>query len=61
MPQPGKYHLSPSWALDQLPGDQGEPFRVLLEHGSQEIEGYSPQGLDPQQPHPNPNPDETID
>jgi len=51
MPQPGKYHLSPAWALDQLPGDQGEPFRVLLEHGSLEIEVYAVQGHDPQTPH----------
>ena len=44
-------HLSPAWAKQQLPGDQGEAYRLLFEHGSLEVEVYSPQGTDPQQPH----------
>jgi hypothetical protein len=39
---PGKHHLDPEWALQQLPGDEGEAWRVLFEHGSLEIEVYAP-------------------
>jgi mannose-6-phosphate isomerase-like protein (cupin superfamily) len=50
MAPPG-HHFQPEWALDQLPGDQGEAWRVLFEHGSLELEIYAPRGHDPQQPH----------
>lgn len=49
--KPGKHHLSADWALDQLPGENKEAWRVLFEHGSLEIEVYAPEGHDPQQPH----------
>ena len=46
-----KHHLDPQWARQQLPGDNGEAWRVLFEHGSLEVEIYAPRGRDPQQPH----------
>ena len=49
--QPGKHHLNPEWALDQLPGENGEAWRTLLEHGTLRVEIYAPRGHDPQQPH----------
>ena len=49
--KPGKHHLTTDWALDQLPGENEETWRVLFEHGSLEIEVYAPEGHDPQQPH----------
>lgn len=49
--EPDKHHLSPGWALKQLPGEKGADWRVLFEHGSLEIEVYAPQGTDPQKPH----------
>ncbi len=45
------YHLQAPQAVQQLPGDQGEAWRVLLQHGSLEVEVYAPRGSDPQQPH----------
>lgn len=45
------HHFRPEWALDQLPGEQGEAWRVLFEHGSLELEIYAPRGHDPQEPH----------
>lgn len=45
------YHFTPEWAKQQLPGDHGEAWRVLFEHGSLEVEIYAPRGKDPQQPH----------
>jgi len=49
--RPAEHHLSPDWARQQLPGDQGEAYRLLFGHGSLEVEVYSPQDSDPQQPH----------
>ena len=49
--QPGKHHLNPEWALDQLPGENGEAWRTLFEHGTLRVEIYAPRGHDPQQPH----------
>ena len=49
--RPHQHHMSPDWALDQLPGEQGEAYRLLFEHGSLEVEVYAPRGTDPQQPH----------
>lgn len=49
--KPGKHHLTADWALQQLPGDNEEAWRVLFEHGSLEIEVYAPESHDPQQPH----------
>jgi mannose-6-phosphate isomerase-like protein (cupin superfamily) len=49
--EPNEHHLSPDWALRQLPGDEGVAWCVLFEHGSLEIEVYAPQGTDPQLPH----------
>lgn len=45
------YHLTPEWAQQQLPGDHGEAWRALFEHGSLEVEIYAPRGRDPQEPH----------
>jgi mannose-6-phosphate isomerase-like protein (cupin superfamily) len=47
----GKHHFSTDWALSRLPGNSGEAWRTLFEHGSLEVEIYSPSGVDPQQPH----------
>ena len=38
-------------ALAKLPGQNGERWAVLLEHGTLEIEIYAPRGEDPQKPH----------
>lgn len=48
---PPQHHFDPQQALRQLPGDGGEAWRVLFEHGSFELEVYAPRGHDPQQPH----------
>ena len=48
---PPRHHFNPGQALTQLPGDGGEAWRVLFEHGSLEVEIYAPRGHDPQQPH----------
>ena len=48
---PGDHHLDARWAIDQLPGDAGEAYRLLFEHGSLEIEIYAPRGIDEQTPH----------
>jgi mannose-6-phosphate isomerase-like protein (cupin superfamily) len=48
---PPRHHFEPQAALQQLPGDNGEAWRVLFEHGSFELEIYAPRGHDPQQPH----------
>lgn len=48
---PPQHHFDPQQALQQLPGDGGEDWRVLFEHGSLELEIYAPRGHDPQQPH----------
>lgn len=50
-PGTGGHHLDPRQALAQLPGDGGESWRVLFQHGSLEVEIYAPRGHDPQQPH----------
>ena len=49
--RPGKHHLDPKWALDQLPGDSGVKWRSLFEHGTLKVEIYAPEGHDPQRPH----------
>lgn len=38
-------------SLRLLPGEGGERFVKVLEHGSMEVEIYAPQGTDPQTPH----------
>jgi len=38
-------------ALKRLPGPNGEPFAIVLEHGTLSIEIFAPQGVDRQQPH----------
>lgn len=38
-------------ALERLPGQGGERFAKVLEHGSAEVEVYAPRGHDPQEPH----------
>ena len=48
--------LSTRWvtaeeALKRLPGPDGEPFAVVLEHGTLSIEIFAPKGVDTQQPH----------
>ena len=47
----GQHHFTPEWAAEQLPGEHGEPFRLLFEHGSLEVEIYAPRGRDLQTPH----------
>jgi mannose-6-phosphate isomerase-like protein (cupin superfamily) len=41
---PPQHHFDPQQALRQLPGDGGEAWRVLFEHGSLELEIYAPRG-----------------
>ena len=38
-------------ALAHLPGEGGQRFATLFEHGTLEVEVYAPRGTDPQQPH----------
>jgi mannose-6-phosphate isomerase-like protein (cupin superfamily) len=38
-------------ALAHLPGQGGQRFAKLFEHGTLEVEIYAPRGTDPQQPH----------
>ena len=38
-------------SLEKLPGEKGERWAVVLEHGTLEIEIYAPRGTDPQKPH----------
>jgi mannose-6-phosphate isomerase-like protein (cupin superfamily) len=49
--RPGKHHLDPKWALDQLSDDSEVKWRELFEHGTLKVEIYAPEGHDPQQPH----------
>jgi len=49
--KPGKHHLDPKWAMDQLSEQAEVTFRTLFEHGTLEVEIYAPEGHDPQQPH----------
>ena len=48
---PGKHHFDALWAIAELPGDAGEPYRKLFDHGSLEVESYAPEGEDLQEPH----------
>ena len=43
--------MSLSEALARLPGERGERFAPVFEHGSLLVEIYAPRGTDPQQPH----------
>ena len=43
--------MSLSEALARLPGERGERFAPVFEHGSLLVEIYAPRGNDPQQPH----------
>ena len=45
------YRVTASEALGSLPGESGESFAKVLEHGSMEIEIYAPKGEDLQKPH----------
>ena len=38
-------------ALEQLPGEDGARFALLLAHGTLEVEIYAPRGTDEQTPH----------
>ncbi len=38
-------------AVAHLPGEGGQRFAKLFEHGTLEVEIYAPRGTDPQQPH----------
>lgn len=43
--------VSVAQGMARLPGPQGQRFAAMLEHGSLQIEIYSPRGADPQKPH----------
>ncbi len=43
--------ISLNQALSRLPGENGEPYALLLKHGTLELEIYAPRGRDPQTPH----------
>lgn len=49
--KPGKHHLNPAWALEQLDDDSEVAWTTLFEHGTLKVEIYAPRGHDPQQPH----------
>lgn len=46
-----KWRISVADALSRLPGPNGEPFVVVLRHGTLVIEIFAPRGVDTQQPH----------
>lgn len=48
---PGKRHLSPQWALEQLETETENTWLGLFKSGVTEVEIYKPVGHDPQQPH----------
>jgi len=48
---PGKRHLSPQWALEQLDSETENTWLSLFKSGATEVEIYKPVGHDPQQPH----------
>lgn len=50
-PIPGKHHMSPQWALDQLSTETEDTWLGLFRKSPLEIEIYQPVGYDPQQPH----------
>ncbi|MFC1689680.1 cupin domain-containing protein [Pseudomonadota bacterium] len=50
-PFPGKHHMSPQWALEQLSSQTEDRFLSLFKQNGVEIEIYQPVGHDPQQPH----------
>jgi mannose-6-phosphate isomerase-like protein (cupin superfamily) len=43
--------VSVAQGLKKLPGENGERWAVVLEHGTLEIEIYAPRSSDPQNPH----------
>jgi mannose-6-phosphate isomerase-like protein (cupin superfamily) len=43
--------LTVDHALASLPGEQGQRFATIFEHGSLVVEIYAPRGNDPQTPH----------
>jgi mannose-6-phosphate isomerase-like protein (cupin superfamily) len=43
--------ISVAEAARQIPGQSGERFAVVFEHGTLEVELYQPRDVDPQQPH----------
>jgi hypothetical protein len=48
---PGTFHFPPDWALERLPGDEDQDWRVLFRRGDLEFGIYAPRGRDEQQPH----------
>ena len=46
-----KRKVSVAEGIAQLPNAGGEPFSVVLEHGSLSVEIYAPRGADLQKPH----------
>ena len=48
---PEKFRVSVAEALKLLPGQNGERYATILEHGTLDVEIYAPRGTDPQKPH----------
>ena len=49
--QPAKRRVTVDQAIAQLAGPERKTFATVFTHGSLEVEIYSPQKIDPQQPH----------
>lgn len=45
------FHLTVAQGLGRIPDPSGDPYAVLLEHGTLELGLYAPRGIDPQSPH----------
>ena len=45
------YHLTTQYALAQLEKEKDNPFTVLLQHGSMQVEYFAPKEVDRQNPH----------
>jgi mannose-6-phosphate isomerase-like protein (cupin superfamily) len=47
----GKWRVSVTEAMADLPRPSGDRFATMLRHGTLEVEIYAPRGTDPQKPH----------
>ena len=45
------FHVSLQQAVQQLQKEGGDPFSLMLQHGSMRVEYYAPRGEDNQTPH----------
>ena len=45
------FHVSLQQAIQQLQKQKGDPFSILIQHGSMRVEYFAPRGEDKQTPH----------